>query len=317
MNIDKIRLMMLTAYLLLNFSSLEKKLMAQSKNGFDLSNSLIPVEEIMSGGPAKDGIPAIDHPKFIKVSETNFLKPGDRVLGVVKNGIARAYPIRIMNWHEIVNDYFGHEPVVITYCPLCGSGVAFLATIDGETRTFGVSGLLYNNDVLLYDRKTHSLWTQIMNKAVSGPSIGVELQMIPIIHTNWADWKSRYPEDEVLSTETGYYRDYNRDPYAGYENSENIMFPLSNTDNRFHAKELLLGVEINGKYIAFPFSELKQTNGRVSIKFAGKELIVNYDKIYNTARVSLASGEEIPGIILYWFAWIAFHSGSEVYRFHK
>lgn len=133
---------------------------SQTKNGFDLGNSSILVEDIKSGGPPKDGIPAIDHPKFLSASKAS-LSNNDRILGVHENGIAKAYPIAIMNYHEIVNDLFGNKAVVVTYCPLCGSGIAFNAKINDQTLSFGVSGLLYNSDVLLYDRETESLWSQL------------------------------------------------------------------------------------------------------------------------------------------------------------
>ncbi|NIR48043.1 DUF3179 domain-containing protein, partial [candidate division KSB1 bacterium] len=149
--------------------------LAQTKNGFDLSGSLIPPDEILAGGPPRDGIPAIDNPKFVSPSEADFLQPEDRVLGIDRNGVAKAYPIKIVNWHEIINDRFGDEAVVVTYCPLCGSGVAFSAEINAKATTFGVSGLLYNNDVLLYDRRTKSLWSQLMGKAVTGPLKAEEL----------------------------------------------------------------------------------------------------------------------------------------------
>ena len=123
------------------------------RNGFVLSNLRIPLEEIKGGGPPKDGIPSIDKPIFEKAAEATWLKAEDNVLGLVVNGIARAYPIRIMNWHEVVNDVIGDQPIVITFCPLCGSGIAFDAKIDGQAHSFGVSGLLYNSDVLLYDRE--------------------------------------------------------------------------------------------------------------------------------------------------------------------
>ncbi len=120
---------------------------AQSKNGFDLQESLVPVDHILSGGPAKDGIPAIDDPHFVAADQAGFLHPDSPVLGLTYKGLTKAYPINILNWHEIVNDSFNGEPVVITFCPLCGSGMAFSATIDGKAHTFGVSGLLYNVSV--------------------------------------------------------------------------------------------------------------------------------------------------------------------------
>ena len=147
--------------LLLCFFLFAQYASAQSMKGFDLSNASIPVDEIKDGGPPKDGIPAIDQPEFKKASAVQ-LDEQTRVMGVKVNEVAKAYPVPIMNYHEIVNDMFAGRPVVVTYCPLCGSGIAFDAAIDGERKTFGVSGLLYNSDVLLYDRQTESLWSQIM-----------------------------------------------------------------------------------------------------------------------------------------------------------
>ena len=131
---------------------------AQS-NGFDLSNATLPVEQILHGGPPRDGIPAISNPKLIAAPDASFLKPDDRIIGIEIAGVARAYPVSILNWHEIVNDQIGEQRFAITYCPLCGTAVAFDATIDGEPTDFGVSGLLYNSDVLLYDFATESLWS--------------------------------------------------------------------------------------------------------------------------------------------------------------
>jgi hypothetical protein len=130
---------------------------AEQINGFDVSDALIPRSEIMSGGPPRDGIPALTDPAFESAAAAG-LAPDDRVLGLARNGIAKAYPLSIMTWHEIVNDRFDAEPVVVTYCPLCFTGMAFGAALDGRRHDFGVSGLLYNSDVLMYDRQTESLW---------------------------------------------------------------------------------------------------------------------------------------------------------------
>ncbi len=162
---------------------------AQSKNGFNLSGAFIPEEDIHPGGLPRDGIPAIDEPYFIDALAAEFLKPSDRVLGIVRNGIAHAYPVAILNWHEVVNDNFSKEKIVVTYCPLCGTGIAYQASVGGEALTFGVSGLLYNSDMLLYDRQTQSLWSQMLMQAISGPRKGKRLQIIPLEHTSWADWQ--------------------------------------------------------------------------------------------------------------------------------
>ena len=149
-------------------------------NGFDLRNALVPVDEIHAGGPVRDGIPSIDEPKFIAAGDADFLRGGDDVLGIVRNGVARAYPIRIMNWHEIVNDEIAGERVAVTFCPLCGTGIAFAAESLGRDLTFGVSGLLYNSDMLLYDRETESLWSQIKKQAITGPMKGHRLSALPL-----------------------------------------------------------------------------------------------------------------------------------------
>ena len=185
------------------------------RNGFDLSDALISATEILPGGPPRDGIPAIDKPKFINAAEVDYLADDDRILGVFRNGVAKAYPIRILNWHEIVNDRLQDEAVAITFCPLCGTGMAFQARVDGQAKLFGVSGLLYKSDVLLYDRETESLWSQISRQAVSGPMKGQRLAMVPTSHTTWADWRERHPDTQVLSLDTGYSRNYNRNPYEG------------------------------------------------------------------------------------------------------
>jgi len=141
---------------------------AASKNGFVLDDALVPAKQILSGGPGRDGIPSLDYPAFIVARNADYLNEEDRILGIEVNGVARAYPIRILNYHEIVNDIVGGEAIVVTYCPLCGSGMAFNAEINNKSFEFGVSGLLYNSDVLLYDRQTGSLWSQILKTSVSG-----------------------------------------------------------------------------------------------------------------------------------------------------
>ncbi len=287
---------------------------SQSKKGFDLKNSTIPVTEIMDGGPPRDGIPSIDKPVFLSAAQAN-LKPGDRVLGVMENGIAKAYPIKIMNYHEIVNDEFKGKPVVVTFCPLCGSGIAFDAVVDGKTLEFGVSGLLYNSDVLLYDRQTESLWSQLEYKAVSGPMASKDLPILNTANTTWENWKKKYPETLVLSEKTGFIRDYSRDPYPGYGDTSAMFFPVSAQNNEFHPKEMVIGINIDGKSKAYPFSELEKT-GKKSIKdkLNGKNLEIRYDAKSKSAEIFDAEGNVLPGITNFWFAWFAFNPDTEIYR---
>ena len=284
-------------------------------NGFVIDDdSLIPARDIHSGGPPKDGIPAIEKPEFSPRGKGEQIDPDDRVLGLIHQGTAKAYPISIMNWHEIVNDRFGEEPVVVTYCPLCGSGVAYLARVKGMEVSFGVSGLLYNSDVLLYDRQTESLWSQIMSRSVSGPMKGTRLKMLALTHTNWADWKASHPDTLLLSRQTGFRRDYDKDPYSGYENSSGTWFPVKKKDPRFHPKERVLGVELDGLFKAYPFSELSKTSGAVTDTVAGQVVTLVYNEKADSARIVGSDNREIPAITSFWFAWYAFHPETEVYR---
>ncbi len=285
---------------------------AEARNGFDLSNAAIPVEEIHSGGPPKDGIPAIDRPRFVSADGAHFLKDKDRVIGVLRNGVVKAYPIAILNWHEIVNDRFSGESVVVSFCPLCGTGLAF-STQGREARTFGVSGLLYNSDLLLYDRETESLWSQISAHAVTGKLKGERLNVIPIAHTSWSAWRQRHPQTEVLSRQTGYSRDYDRDPYAGYETSDGIFFPVKHIDRRYHPKERVVGVEIDGHYKVYPFAELSKARGEVIDKVATKRLRIVFDADNQSATILSDQGKPFPSLTGFWFAWMAFHPESEVY----
>ncbi|MFQ5659030.1 MAG: DUF3179 domain-containing protein [Gammaproteobacteria bacterium] len=285
------------------------------KNGFDLSDSLIPAKKIKHGGPPRDGIPSIDQPKFISAGEASFLKDKDRIIGVYHNGIAKAYPIRILDWHEIVNDRFTDEAVLISYCPLCGSGMVFTVQGAGVHFTFGVSGLLYNNDVLLYDRQTGSLWSQILGKAISGPLKGVTLPLLPSANTTWRAWQTRYPETLVLSTDTGYRRNYRHSPYRGYSSSGELYFPVEHKSNEYRRKELVLGVTLNKQHKAYPFMELKK-QGLPAFKdnVAGKRMTVEWSASEKSARLLDENGTEVPSVVAYWFAWYAFHPDTDVFH---
>jgi len=291
---------------------------AQTRNGFDLAGALVPADEIRAGGPPRDGIPAIDRPRFVKASEARFMRGDDRVLGVVRNDIVKAYPVRILNWHEIVNDRFGDEPIVVTFCPLCGTGMAYLSASGGRQLRFGVSGLLYNSDVLLYDRETESLWSQIMAQAVSGPMKGARLTSIVLAHTDWADWRRRHPDTLVLSTDTGFARDYARNPYAGYAEDSRIMFPVGARSTRYPPKEPVIGVEVGGRFKAYPFVELARVaGGEVRDSLGGQTLTVRFDAEARTGAVFDAQGRELPSLIAFWFAWYAFHEDTEVFQAKK
>lgn len=287
---------------------------ASPYNGFDVSDSLVPASRIYHGGPPRDGIPAIDQPDFIAVDDVKFLQGQDRVLGLDLYGAQRAYPVRILDYHEIVNDRIGEISITITWCPLCGSGMAFAADLEKKRLHFGVSGLLYNSDMLLYDRNSHSLWSQLMGQAISGPLKGSRLRMLPLQQTSWADWRRRYPNSQVLSTDTGYYRDYSRSPYPGYSQSETMYFPVDYSSRRYHPKEQVIGLELDGHFKAYPFSELSKHGEELLDEVAGKKLRVIFQSQHGTGKVMMAEGKEIPTVISYWFAWYTFHPDTAVFR---
>ena len=287
---------------------------AREMNSFDLRDSLIPYLQINFGGPEKDGIPAIDKPDFLAAGIAAFLKNDDEVLGIVRGKTARAYPIRILNWHEVVNDRIDGAPVVISFCPLCGTGMAFDARVNGRELTFGVSGLLYNSDVLLYDRQTNSLWSQLLAQAISGPLKGSRLAMLPLTQTTWADWRRLHPGTVVLSTNTGSARPYLHNPYDGYEESEALMFPVAFRAAGFHPKERVLGLKLGGESKAYPFVELGKAGSAIADHIGGMPVTIRFDKTARRATAHDAEGRQLPAVVGFWFAWHAFHPTTAVFR---
>ena len=277
-------------------------------NGFIIESPLIPRSEIFHGGPPRDGIPSIDEPKFINHKQARFLSEDDRILGLHDGVQYKAYPIRILNWHEIVND----GNILISYCPLCGTGMAF-SSVNSD---FGVSGLLYNSDMLLYDRDTRSLWSQILGQAISGKLKGTRLKLLPLEHTSWKDWSNRHPDTLVLSNNTGFSRNYSRSPYGNYARSSQQYFPTAYKDRRFHPKEMVIGLKYKEHVKAYPFIELaKLKKSRFTDEIAGKRVIVQFSSEYRSGNIYLDSGETIPSVTGYWFAWYAFHPDTEVFMY--
>ena len=288
---------------------------AVTRNGFDLEGATIPTDEIKSGGPPRDGIPAINEPVFISSDEARFVDVDDRVMGVVINGHPRAYPIAILNWHELVNDTIGNQHFTVSYCPLCGTGMVFAANAQDVALVFGVSGLLYNSDMLHYDRNTLSLWSQILGKAISGPLVGTNLPQLPARHTNWQQWRSEHPETEVLSRDTGFRRDYGRSPYRGYEKSPRLFFEVANNaPDTYHRKALVMGVSVDGTHKAYPFEELAR-NGQAHFidTINGQRLEIHWDKASQSAWAVSQDHGDYPTTTGFWFAWYAFFPETLVY----
>jgi hypothetical protein len=281
-------------------------------NGFQMEPHAIPLEEIEAGGPPKDGIPALTNPKFLPADQVDLLSNRDRILGVRGKKQAKAYPISILNWHEIVNDTLDGLPILVSYCPLCGSGIGFLRRVDGQILTFGVSGLLYQSDVLMYDHQTESLWSQMSMQAVTGQAMGKTLEPIFLENTTWEAWRRQHPDTLVLSTDTGFARNYRKDPYADYAMSDDVMFPIKNKNNRFPPKEWVLGIEVKEKYKAYPFSIMEKTAHSFADAFNDEDYVVCWDSSNRSAKVVDHQGVPMPATLSYWFAWYTFHPDTEV-----
>jgi len=276
--------------------------LAQTKNGFDLSNASVNKEAILFGGPPRDGIPSIDHPKFIASSKVDYLRDDDIVIGLVRGDTARAYPKRILVWHEIVNDVIGGDAAMV-----------FERMIGGKVKTFGVSGLLYQSDVLMFDRESESLWSQLAMKAVSGPAVGNELNWLPSEHLTWEAWRKKYPHGEVLSTDTGYKRNYREEAYSTYFASDKIMYPVPHTRKELPNKTSVIGVIIDGKAKAYPVKDLPAHNA-IKDKVGNKQIVVRYDARRKYPQIIGSQGEKIPYVKVFWFAWQAFYPKTELWK---
>ncbi|MBI4327109.1 MAG: DUF3179 domain-containing protein, partial [Chloroflexi bacterium] len=285
-----------------------------SFNGFNVSNATIPTSEILSGGPGRDGIPSIDKPKFVRPSAANFMLPDDLEVSVTIGDKTRAYALRILVWHEIVNDDLAGQPIAVTYCPLCGTAMVFNRQIGNRTLVFGVSGLLHNSDVLMYDRQTDSLWSQLAMKSVSGPQVNTELEWLASEHLTWAAWREKYPQGEVLSTQTGAQRNYSGSAYASYEQSPDTMFPVPPHRTELPKKEWVVGVIVDGIARAYPLRSLAE-NQTVRDQVNTAALEITFDPVSQQAVVKRAeSGDVLPNVKVYWFAWQAFYPETGLWK---
>ncbi len=213
---------------------------------------LVPSNEVRSGGVGKDGIPAVSNPKFDKASNTT-LAPNALVIAFRSGNQIKAYPHNVLDWHEIVNDSFENLHVSIVYCPLTGTATIWDRTINGKTTTFGVSGLLYNTNIVPYDRETDSNWSQLFDRSVNGTNIGKKAKNYMPIEMNWSTFKKMYPDADVMNTNTGFNRSYEFYPYGNYKTDKSLIFPVKYSDNRLHPKERVHAVIIDGKAKAYKF----------------------------------------------------------------
>jgi len=235
---------------------------------------LIPSMEVYDGGPGQDGIPSIDQPQFTRAGDTTYLDASDRVVGVFVNGQYHAYPHRILDWHEVVNDAVDTDVFVLSYCPLTGSALAWDVSDDATNTEFGVSGLLYNSNLILYDRASGSRWSQMLQQSVWGDRSGERAEPIRVIETSWPTWQSMYPDSLVLTLETGFLRPYDVYPYSSYRTNSDLIFPIEDLDDRLHPKRRVIGIHSNAASKVYQIDSFGSTTQAINDHFDGNPIVV-------------------------------------------
>lgn len=225
----------------------------------DFDNAIVDIDEIMSGGPPRDGIPSIDNPKFDDVTKAAvWLEPREPVILANFEGEARAYPLQLLIYHEIVNDQIGDTPISVTFCPLCNSSVIFDRRLDGKLLDFGTTGLLRKSDMVMYDRQTETWWQQIIGKGIIGELAGVSLTQLPSSIISFEDFAKAYPDGKVVNRETGHRRPYGNNPYHGYDDIDQTPFLFSGEiDARLKPMERVIHISTSDQERLYPFSSLK------------------------------------------------------------
>ena len=286
----------------------------------------------------------------MSVEQALFLEDEDIIVGLQYNGESKAYPLRILVWHEIVNDNIGGLPVAVTYCPLCFTNMVFERTLDGLVVEFGTSGKLYNSNLVMYDRLTNSYWSQAIGKGIVGKYSGHELIRVPFDLAIWKEWKELYPDTMVLSTDTGTARPYDVDPYGDYYTNPQIFFPVEHRDDRLGPKELVMGIRDKDIYKAYRLGDI-ESEKIINDSIGDKEVLLvslypfsarAYDRavdelvldfhLTNNKLVDKQSGsiwnfdgqaisgplegkqlERLPLDPSFWFSWVAFHPDTNLY----
>jgi hypothetical protein len=291
-----------------------------SRGEFDLSQATIPQKEIIHGGPRKDGIPSLTNPRMIGASQADSLKATDRVIGVVIKGEARAYPLKVLNHHEAVNDRIADVPFAVVFCPLCDSASVFdRRTPEGELE-FGISGLLYNSNVLLFDRQKtdeeEGLWSQMMAQSVTGPHAKQTLATLPVELTTWDDWLKRHPNSQVLWSRASGSRNDNTELYAHYLSNDRLIYPVKPIDGRLPQKTPVLGIWNEKAARAYPIREFEKLTEplKFDAELDGQKLTLAYNPAAKSLRVVKAE-RGIQWMYAFWFAWYAFHSDTKLYAF--
>lgn len=277
---------------------------------FNTDGLSVPHEQILAGGPLKDGIPSLTNPKTGSIAET-YYADDSRMVVVTVGESTRAYPINILNWHEAINDKLEDIPLAVIYCPLCDSVSVVDRRIGSDTLEFGISGLLYNSNVLLYDRKNNALWSQVGLRAMSGPDVGKSLKHLPWEITSYGQVRKRYPNASVVSTDNGYHRDYSRNPYARYFTTDQLMFPVFHEDSRLGLMTAVVGVEVGNQTRAYPVATIAAAGRAVSDRLGDHEITLKADEAGGVTVVEAPTDARI--VHTFWFAWAAFHPDTSVF----
>ena len=320
---------------------------------FDLQHpGNIRWDEVIWGGVKKDGIPSLDNPNMIAAQSAFYLEDKDEVFGLVVDEVAHAYPLKILNWHEMVNTTIGETPVTLVYCTLCGSAIPYIRRLSEKlTLTFGTSGLLYRSNKLMYDRKTRSLWSALYGRPVIGPLVGrgIELEHLPVVRMRWGDWKTLHPASMVLDVHTGHNRNYDRNShYEAYFRSDRTMFPIAWRDKQIKAKEWVYGLQLDSLTRAYPLKQLKDHpvvndvigERRIVLLSNSKHYTV---RAYESANLDFSGFDDagylndaigrqwevkeealreiggdgrlmrLPGHLAFWFGWYSFYPETEVW----
>jgi Protein of unknown function (DUF3179) len=293
----------------------------------DFSKRLVPLKEFHSGGPPKDGIPAIDAPRYTRADEVDFLEDREPVILVTVEGESRAYPLQILTWHEIVNTQFGDVPAAVTFCPLCNTAIAFDRRVDGQVLDFGTTGKLRDSNLVMYDRQTESWWQQFGGEALVGEFAGKELRQLPARMVSWREFRNVHPSGLVLNRDTGFVRDYGTNPYAGYDDiaSPPIFATRNSDDDRLPPKERVVYVEVGKQAFAVPFPalvdkrtvEVETDEGKLLVRWQpGVASALDSAAIAEGRDVGSASalleGEPVPFSEPFWFAVAAFRPDIEI-----
>jgi len=285
---------------------------ATERNGFPLDGARVPVGEIVEGGPPRDGIPAVDEPHWSPPEQAHWVAAPNPVLGVALREEAHTYPEHLIERHQVVNDRIGGQKVVVTYDPLAGAPRAYRSTVKGRTLHFGVAGLIFNHSFLLYDHETESLWVQFTGEAIAGPLAGARLTPLRIRRETFASWLTRYPRASVLDRPMPRKIDYRHSPFIRYITEDRAIFPVRAEDHRFHQKEMVLGVVVNGRARAYLGSLATAAGGSVEDEFQGRKIRLIYETNSATFRYDVPDDVEVAEA--YWLAWKAFHPDTEVWH---